>query len=184
VNNDKTKVTSPKKDFPQQIQYGSEKGPCSYPTLDGSAPSVAPVFERDIPVEAVSYPNTEEITNQIIELKAQVEFYEELAQTFSKILKSNNIKLIANLIDQSGKIILDAESLCILIGMITSSNPATVNIQYESNEEGGCFAKINLIHKIKTIKIGVIDFNLGFNAQYNTLQQKFAVSLKRVVVNL
>jgi hypothetical protein len=180
VHNDKSKVTHPKKDFPQKMKFGSE--PPTYPVLD--AQSVAPVFERDIPVEAASYPTAEDLITQVTELKSQVEFYQELAHTFSKILKNNNVKLIANLIDQSGKIILDAESLCILIGLITSSDPATVSIQYESNDEGGCFAKINLIHKVKSIKIGVIDFNLGFNAQYNTLQENFAVSLKRVVVSL
>jgi hypothetical protein len=144
--------------FPQQI---------SYPTLD--APSVSPIIEREVDIEDVA------------ELKSQLCFYQELAHVFSNILKSNNMKLITNLLDQSGKIILDAESLCTLIGLITNESPATVNIQYEDNKEG-CLAKMNLIHKIKTIKIGVIDFNLGFNAQFNTLQEKYAVSLKRVVV--
>jgi hypothetical protein len=142
--------------FPQQI---------SYPTLD--APSV--LAEREVELEDVT------------DLRSQLRFYQELAQVFSNILKSNNLKLITNLIDQSGKIILDAESLCTLIGLITNESPAVVNIQYEENKEG-CLAKINLIHKIKAIKIGVTDFNLGFNAQFNTLQEKYAVSLKRVVV--
>jgi hypothetical protein len=171
VNNDRLKVAERKKEFPQQIQY---------PPLDVDAPSVAPVFEREVQPQPVSDPTAEEIA----ELKAQIEYYQELARTFSKILKNNNTKLIANLIDQSGKIILDAESLCLLIGLITASDPSTVNIQYESNDETGCLAKINLIHKVKSIKIGVIDFNLGFNAQYNTLQEKFAVSLKRVLISL
>jgi hypothetical protein len=187
------KQTDRKVNFPQQASFPRGSEPPTYPTMElTTVPSVAAFAERDIAIDdtqasattiGVKYPNAEDLQNQIVELKLQVDFYQELAHTFSKILKSNNIKLLTNLIDQSGKIILDTESLCILIGLITNSNAGQVNIQYESTDGDGCFAKINPIHKIETIKIGYIDFQLGYNTQYNTLQEKFAVSLRKVIVS-
>jgi hypothetical protein len=139
------------------------------------------------PPVGVEYPTqTREIileSPELLEAKMQVEFYKELAQTFSKILKSTNLKLIVNLIDQSGKIIVDATSLCILIGLIVNVPAEQIHIEYEATSEGGCTTKVNPIHKIETIKINHTDFKLGYNEKYNILGDTFAVSLKKVFIS-
>jgi hypothetical protein len=121
---------------------------------------------------------------ELLEAKSQAEFYKELAYTFSKILKSTNLKLIVNLIDQSGKIIVDASSLCVLIGLIVNVPADQIHIEYESGSVGeGCSTKINPICKVDTIKINHIDFKLGYNEKYNILSDTFAVSLKKVFIS-
>lgn len=119
--------------------------------------------------------------NKIIsELRSNVGFYHELAQTFSKILKSNNIDLLAKIIDNSGKIILDAESLCNLIGLIVEN--IDVALQYEE-KEAACLNKINPSHKLENVKVRNLDFKRCYNNLYNILQDKCAVSLPIILVS-
>ena len=104
------------------------------------------------------------------------ELFKHLAVSFSNILKSNNPKLIANLVDQSGKVILAANDLVTAISLILGINESSVKINYE-DPEAGCLGKINPIKKISSIKTNGYDFQLHFNKEYNTLTEDFGVSL-------
>ena len=104
------------------------------------------------------------------------DLFKHLAVSFSNILKSNNPKLIANLIDQSGKVILSASDLITAIALILGINDSSVKISYE-DPEAGCLAKVNPIKKISSIKANGYDFQLAFNREYNTLTDDFGVSL-------
>ena len=104
------------------------------------------------------------------------DLFKHLAVSFSNILKSNNPKLIANLVDQSGKVILSAHDLVTAISLILGINQSLVKISYE-DPEAGCLAKVNPIKKISSIKANGYDFQLAFNREYNTLSDDFGVSL-------
>lgn len=111
------------------------------------------------------------------------ELYKHLAIAFSNILKSNNPKLIANLIDQSGKVILSAEDLATAIALILGIDGNSVKISYE-DPEATCLGKINPIKRISTIKVNGYDFNLAYNKQYNTLTDDFGISLRSCLIGI
>ena len=111
------------------------------------------------------------------------DLFKHLAVSFSNILKSNNPKLIANLVDQSGKAILSAHDLVTAISLILGINESLVKISYE-DPEAGCLAKVNPIKKISSIKANGYDFQLAFNREYNTLSDDFGVSLVSCLIGL
>ena len=111
------------------------------------------------------------------------DLFKHLAVSFSNILKSNNPKLIANLVDQSGKVILSAHDLVTAISLILGINESLVKISYE-DPEAGCLAKVNPIKKISSIKANGYDFQLAFNREYNTLSDDFGVSLVSCLIGL
>ena len=114
---------------------------------------------------------------------SELKFYKLLSSTLSNILKDNNPKLIINLIDQSGKIIIEAQTLIELIAIKTNSNPQLVNIQYGEVEEIKCnLGKVSPIKNIKNIKIDNENFNLKYNKEYNILQDEFNISLDKVII--
>lgn len=115
------------------------------------------------------------------ELENELKFYKLLSQTLSNILKDNNPKLIINLIDQSGKIIIDARTLIELIAVKTNTDPKLINIQFKE-EEPGCLSKVNPIKSITNIKINNENFNLKYNKEYNILQDDFNISLDKVII--
>ena len=142
--------------YPQEVVYNPD------------FPSVNPIQGRD---------NVESSINL-------EELYKLLAITFSHILKDNNPKLIANIIDNSGKIIVDAGNLVKIIALITNSPETDIHIEYVNNDGAGCGActKINPIKKIENIKIGYVDFKLGFNDKYNILSDTFNISLRKCII--
>ena len=108
--------------------------------------------------------------------------YEYLAVTFSRILKNNNPTLIANLIDQSGKIILDGSSLITAISLLLNINQSLIRFTYE-DPEPGCLHKINPVKNIESIKVDGRDLALVYNREYNTLTDIFGISLRKVIIN-
>ena len=121
----------------------------------------------------VEYPNVSEIINP--------ELSDHLAVCFSKILKSNNPDLIANVIDSSGKVIISIKGLAKAISLITHKDYDDVRISYVENDTG-CCSKINPIHTIAKIKIGTQDFNLNWNNEYNILEDKYNISLTKTLI--
>ena len=108
--------------------------------------------------------------------------YEYLAVTFSRILKSNNATLIANLIDQSGKIILDGSSLITAIALLLNMDQSMIRFSYE-DPPATCLHKVNPVKSIESIKVDGRDFALAYNREYNTLTDVFGISLKKVLIN-
>ena len=117
----------------------------------------------------------------IDEFEGSLQFYKKLSSCLSNILRTNNPKMIANLIDNSGKVIIGARELVELIAEITGTNVNTVSIIYKT-EEAGCLAKVNPIKNIKNIKIANVDFHYGFNKEYNLLNDEFSISLSKVYI--
>lgn len=137
-------------------------------------------YQSAFPQEAqVQVP--EEIQQRIATLENELEFYKLLAKILSEVLKSNNPKLIANVIDHSGKIIVDATDLIHLIAIKTHVEPSVINLRYE-DEDSGCIAKSSPIKHIADIKINNVSFNLAYNAEYNILKDDYNISLKRVLI--
>ena len=159
--------------YPEQVVYNPD---ALYPDPNASAfksvsPGIAPqVMTRDVNITETSI-NMEEL-------------YKLLAITFSNILKDNNAKLIANIIDNSGKIIVEATSLVKIIALICNMPESDIHIEYISSKEGGCTActKINPIKRIENIKIGYVDFKLGYNDKYNILTDMFNISMKKCII--
>ena len=147
------------------------------PTLETSI-STAPISSNPTLNNYVPEYNSSDIT-----MLRENSLFKHLAVSFSNILKSNNPKLIANLIDQSGKVILAANDLVTTISLILGINESSVKINYE-DPEAGCLGKINPIKKISSIKTNGYDFQLHFNKEYNTLTEDFGVSLVKCLIGL
>lgn len=111
------------------------------------------------------------------------ELYHHLAKSFSRILKTNNPSLIANLIDQSGKVILSADDLATAISLTLGIDLNGVRINYE-NPDAGCLGRINPIKRITAIKVNGYDFNLMYNRQYNNLSDEFGISMTKCLILL
>ena len=157
--------------------------PVVYPDYqDGYSHGIPPGQEHLYP----TYPpmvmersvNLEDNTSN--EVNYELEMYKLLAKTYGDILRNNNAKLIANLIDPSGKVIVEAESLCRIIALTCEVSPETIHIEYETT--GGCCVKINPIRKVKNIKVNNLDFKLGYNEKYNNLTDIYHISLKKTII--
>ena len=99
----------------------------------------------------------------------------------SDVLKDNNPKLIINVIDTSGKIIIKAAELVRLIAIKTNHDVKDVNLRY-IEEEPSCMSKVSPIKNISDIKINNESFSLRYNADYNILKDDFNISLVKVVI--
>lgn len=119
-------------------------------------------------------------TNESNEVNESL-LYKHLAITFSNILKTNNPKLIANIIDLSGKVILPVEDLVDTISIMLNVNRNLITISYE-DPEVGCMGKVNPIKQITDIKVNGYDFRLGYNKQYNILNSTFSISLSKTII--
>ena len=122
-----------------------------------------PSVTNQVSSEGVTYPPPSSESNQqaqqVAELSAQLasaqnelRFYQLLSSTLSNILKDNNPKMLINLIDQSGKIIIEATTLIELIAIKTNADKNAINISYR-DEDLGCFAKVSPVKEIANIKI-------------------------------
>ena len=143
-----------------------------------------PDFANFQSVNPVQSKSVDAVSNESVNAVSLEELYKLLALTFSNILKDNNPRLIANIIDNSGKIIVEAGNLIKIIALLTNSLESDIHIEYVNNDGAGCTActKINPIKKIENIKIGYVDFKLGYNDKYNILCDTFNVSLKKCII--
>jgi hypothetical protein len=130
-------------------------------------------------------------SGEINELRLRCDLYKEIALCLSRILKTDNQKLIANLIDRSGKVIIDVTSLCIIISKQLNVPVDCVHIEYVQKDGGcfGCFAasgrsplhRMSKIHDVSNIKINHVDYKWAYNEKYNILGDEFSLSLSRVI---
>ena len=146
-----------------------------------------PIFPPSLDPQNVSYPSNQapaqvqELEYRLNNAQNELKFYKLLSATLSNILKDNNPRLVINLIDNSGKIVIDAATLIELIAIKTNTDANAVNIQYK-DEEPTCISKVNPIRKISNIKINNETFSLKYNAEYNILQDDFNISLDRCII--
>ena len=111
----------------------------------------------------------------------QEELYMMIIKAFSDILRKNDKALIGNLIDFTGKIIVGAEVLIELIAIVCDAQKDQVIINF-LEEDVGCFQKISSIKNISSIKVNNLDMYIKFNDAYNTLSNKYFISLEKVIV--
>ena len=148
---------------------------------------VYPSVNQSMTVEPNPYENTQVMERDVVidDKEAlngnELDLYKTIAKTYGHILKDNNPKLVANLIDQSGRVIIDAESLIKIVALVCQVQPESINIEYELSG-GGCCAKINPIKRIEAIKVAGLDFKLTYNEKYNMLTDEYSVSLRKVLI--
>ena len=148
---------------------------------------VYPSVSQSMNVEPNPYENTQVMERDVVidDKEAlngnELDLYKTIAKTYGHILKDNNPKLVANLIDQSGRVIVDAESLIKIVALVCQVQPESINIEYELSG-GGCCAKINPIKRIEAIKVAGLDFKLTYNEKYNMLTDEYSVSLRKVLI--
>ena len=150
---------------------------------------VYPSVNQNMQVEPNPYENTQVMERDVTLTDEnnqplngnELDLYKTIAKTYGHILKDNNPKLVANLIDQSGRVIIDAESLIKIVALVCQAQPETINIEYELTG-GGCCAKINPIKRIEAIKVAGLDFKLTYNEKYNMLTDEYSVSLRKVLI--
>ena len=164
-----------------ESQYGlpplppstADKQNVVYPTPTFSEPS--PYEEPQVVERDVTLAESEPLNGNELDL------FKTIAKTFGEILRDNNPKLIANLIDQSGKVIIDAESLVRIVALVCQAHPESINIEYEVKETG-CCGKLNPIKNIEAIKVAGLDFKLTYNEKYNMLTDQYSISLRKVLI--
>ena len=108
-------------------------------------------------------------------------FYKTLSHILSNILAKQDAKLIANIWDRTGNIILNGTELCNIIAALCNIDVNAVSIVY-GDEEPGCLTKIKPLKPILNIKIDNKDFKLFYNEPYNILQDEFRISLSTVLI--
>ena len=108
-------------------------------------------------------------------------FYKTLSHILSNILAKQDAKLIANIWDRTGNIILNGTELCNIIAALCNIDVNAVSIVY-GDEEPGCLTKIKPLKPILNIKIDNKDFKLFYNEPYNILQDEFRISLSTVFI--
>ena len=156
---------------------GSVAYPSVNPTFADSNPYENPqAIDRDVVIDDSVPKETTPVLNG-----NELDLYKTIAKTYGQILKDNNPKLVANLIDQSGRVIVDAESLIRIVALVCQVVPESVNISYEVKETG-CCGKLNPIKTIEAIKVGGLDFKLTYNEKYNMLTDEYSVSLRKVLI--
>ena len=139
--------------------------------------------------EMEPFMDDEKINNELINTNKKInktpsyEFLELLASIFTDLLANNNRKLILNLFDNSGKVIVSGCDLINLISKLTNTDPMKICIIYEEIESGGCFAKIEPMKVINKIKIDERDFELAYNREFNILNDIFRISTSRCLIN-
>ena len=171
INNHQSAAPTNPSPFPDRVTYP--------PPMESALPD--PGFASVMPgvvTRSVEINNGTEKTDQIDE----VALYKLIAHTFAVILKDNNPKLLANIVDNGGKIIIDATSLCQIIALMCGVDATSVHIEYVVKDEVGCMAKVNPIKLIENIKINYLDFKLAYNNMFNILTDQYHISLKKVIV--
>ena len=119
--------------------------------------------------------------NTTVQLFTPAEFLEKFTKIVVQLLTINDLKLIGQLVDLTGKIIFNAEELRELISLFLGCNINDVTINLLPFEPHGCFGKISPYRFIENIKIQQRDFKLLFNQHYNYLKDEFKISLEKVI---
>lgn len=108
------------------------------------------------------------------------EFINKFAKIVVNMLTVNDLKLIAQIVDLSGKIIFNPDELRELIALFLNCQINEVILNLMPIEPVGCFGHYSPYRYINNIKIQQRDFKLLFNQHYNELTDIYKISLERV----
>ena len=111
------------------------------------------------------------------------EFTDMFNRLCIELLTVNDYKLLANVIDQSKRIIFSESDLQIVISKYLGCVQSDVTINLMPIEtSGGCFCKfLTMYQSIENIKIKSPDFKLIYNTAYITLKDVYHVCMDRVI---
>jgi len=110
------------------------------------------------------------------------DFLNVYVKMLSELLTVNDFKLLAQLIDISGKIIWNLADLIRLISLFIGCSEDLIQINLLPPEEIGCLShKYSPFRNIENIKIQGRDFKFFFNQHYNALRDDYRVSLDKIL---
>ena len=120
-----------------------------------------------------------------------IEVLRFLMNTFQNIIV-NDPQCVANIIDQSGLVVLSTNNLIRLIAMVCGVDENNVKIEIEDNYDVSCcgtikqYLPLKSIRKIKVMKDADVynDFQLSYNNYYNKIIDSYKVSLENVYEKL
>ena len=116
------------------------------------------------------------------EILQSIPVKDELIKIFSKILCQNDKELIANILDRSGKIIINAEDFANLLAAMLSSSgqevkPTDIKINYKEEYITSCLkVRISPFKSVISITAGEQDLKIHQFEAYNVLTNDFNVS--------
>lgn len=171
----------------------------TYPTAEAHTcmtSSAECVQSRDVNIDESPYndvqPLNEDKASVIYRVRESCDPMTSVYQKLMNVYKNallDDPQLTLNLIDQSGKIILNGSDLTELLAVMCNVESSHVKINYYLDEEPGCCGTIKKLSPIKEIdsiqicKSGVwLDLIINFNGIYNKINDEFKISLKRVLV--
>ena len=143
--------------------------------------SIPSSTERFVMVSRQPIVTSEEIENNI-------EFHKKRAEILTNTLCLNDKKLVANLIDRSGKVIISAQEFCELVAIMLSNeesqvNPSDIGLTLQEEVLPSCLkVHISPFKQITSIKINNQDFHNIQNEAYNTLTDIYKISVNTVYV--
>lgn len=165
----------PPQEQPEAVKY-------TFPSMEYNQCRQQTILPKEVSIEQPVLQTETATTVELETVKYERDFYKTLSLALSNILKDNNPKLIANLIDQTGKIIIGGSTLVELIALLTHKETSSIHIQYY-DDEPVCFPKIKYLKTVSNIKIDNENFNFKYNAEYNILKDNFNICLDRVIIN-
>ena len=143
--------------------------------------SIPSSTERFVMVSRQPIVTTEEIENNL-------DFQKKLIDVLTHILCMDDKKLLANLIDTSGKIIVSGQDFCELIALVLSTedfqvSPSDINLTLQEEYITSCLrVQVSPFKHITSIKINNQDFYNVQNEAYNALSDIYKISMNTVYV--
>jgi len=120
----------------------------------------------------------ENATNEVL---ISSDFINKFSKIVVNMLTINDLKLVAQLVDLSGKIIFNVEELRELISLFLNCPINLVSINLLPVEPHGCFGKYSPYRYINNIKIDQRDFRLLYNQHYNYLTDEYKICLEKII---
>jgi hypothetical protein len=125
-------------------------------------------------------------TVSAIEIAENIEFHKKRADILTHILCEDNFKLMANLIDASGKVIISQQDFCELVALMLSTDehhfePSQIKLVLREEIVSNCLkVQVSPFKAIVEIKIDNHDFNVVHNEAANVLKNVYNISTDMV----
>ena len=137
--------------------------------------------ERFVMVSRQPIVTSEEIENNL-------EFHKRRAEILTSALCLDDKKLLVNLLDKSGKVIISGQEFCELVALMLSNeqnqlNPSDVHLTLQESYLTSCLkVEVSPFKKVVSIKINNQDFHNAQNEAYNMLTDTYKISADTVYV--
>jgi len=120
--------------------------------------------------------------SEVDKMVVNPEFIDLFNKMCINLLTVNDYALLANIIDQSKRIIFSSNDLQIIISKFLGCDQVIINV-LPPVVNGGCLCKVkNVMYlDIENIKIKSRDFKLMYNTAYNMLKDDYHICLDKVL---